>query len=540
MLSILSLSLFFLAGCDKMKEVQNSITPNALPTLTAEKSDFQTTEKTGKFVINPQFSGASNFSEGLAAILIGDAKTGKWGFIDKNIKFIINPQFSGASNFSEGLAAVLIGDPETGTWGFIDKDGKMVINPQFSIASQFSDGLAAVLIGDAKTGTWGFINKQGKMVVNPQFSNASQFSDGLAAVLIGDAKTGKWGYIDKQGKMVVNPQFEKVGLFTEGLAAVQIGDKKTGTWGFIDKQGKMLINPQFILANQFSEGLAAVKIKGFRQSKYHAGMYVEGNNNIRAISTLYETKNFHASPEVFQNIAYGLLRVAFNTTKVAEKITRTKSSFDYLYLRIEFNKISLSWGKGTPNILELSTSDKYVVATWDFPNPNLNVNGIAVEMINLITSEFKKNDGADARKMDQAAKALRSYSFETLSIGLIPDLKSGNYELETDLERSISNIDALLNPDQKSFKNGFISKESIDELFTWGFVDKNSKIIINPSFDFVGKFSHGLAPMQVDGKWGFIDKNGKIIIEPNLDSAFQFSEKLAPVRADGKWGYISR
>jgi hypothetical protein len=100
--------------------------------------------QTGKFVINPQFSGASNFSEGLAAVLIGDEETGKWGFIDKNVKFIINPQFTLASQFSEGLAAVLIGDEKTGKWGFIDKQGKIVGHPQFTLASQFSDGLAAV------------------------------------------------------------------------------------------------------------------------------------------------------------------------------------------------------------------------------------------------------------------------------------------------------------------------------------------------------------------------------------------------------------
>ena len=83
MLSILSLSLFFLVGCDKVKELQNSITSSPMPTVISKQLDFQTTENTGKMVINPQFSGASIFSEGLAAVLIGDAKTGKWGFISR-------------------------------------------------------------------------------------------------------------------------------------------------------------------------------------------------------------------------------------------------------------------------------------------------------------------------------------------------------------------------------------------------------------------------------------------------------------------------
>ncbi len=62
-------------------------------------------DKTGHFVINPQFDFAWIFSEGLAAVLIGDEETGKWGYIDKTGHFVINPQFNfGAFNFSEGLS----------------------------------------------------------------------------------------------------------------------------------------------------------------------------------------------------------------------------------------------------------------------------------------------------------------------------------------------------------------------------------------------------------------------------------------------------
>ncbi|HIO50419.1 TPA: WG repeat-containing protein [Candidatus Poribacteria bacterium] len=45
-------------------------------------------DKTGKYVINPQFDSAGNFSEGLAPVRIGDDKTGKWGCIDKTGKFL--------------------------------------------------------------------------------------------------------------------------------------------------------------------------------------------------------------------------------------------------------------------------------------------------------------------------------------------------------------------------------------------------------------------------------------------------------------------
>ena len=55
-------------------------------------------------------------------VRIGDLKTGKDGFIDKTGKYVINPQFDIAFDFSEGLAGIWIG----GKRGYIDKTGKIV------------------------------------------------------------------------------------------------------------------------------------------------------------------------------------------------------------------------------------------------------------------------------------------------------------------------------------------------------------------------------------------------------------------------------
>jgi hypothetical protein len=46
----------------------------------------------GQFVINPQFSWATSFSEGLAAVQVGNEEKGKSGFIDKQGKFDLAPE----------------------------------------------------------------------------------------------------------------------------------------------------------------------------------------------------------------------------------------------------------------------------------------------------------------------------------------------------------------------------------------------------------------------------------------------------------------
>ena len=48
---------------------------------------------------------------------------GKYGFIDGSGRVRIGPQFDGALPFTEGLAAVRLGDK----WGFIDPSGKVVV-----------------------------------------------------------------------------------------------------------------------------------------------------------------------------------------------------------------------------------------------------------------------------------------------------------------------------------------------------------------------------------------------------------------------------
>src|ERR1035438_10068284 len=75
---------------------------------------------------------------------------GRWGYIDRTGQFVIDPEFEGAGDFSENLAYVVVKH----IYGFIDKTGTIVIEPQFDEANSFSEGLAAVEIDKI-----GFIDK---------------------------------------------------------------------------------------------------------------------------------------------------------------------------------------------------------------------------------------------------------------------------------------------------------------------------------------------------------------------------------------------
>ena len=234
-------------------------------------------DKKGQYVINPQFSDADWFSDGLARV---ENKDGKYGFIDKKGTYKIPAKYVDATIFNDGLAIVVeecahpvcinkdgeqvfecttadgvfcfneglaafysINDKGERKYGYYDKKGNVVINPQFKYAGTFLDGLAVVSNDEDK---YGFIDKKGKYVINPQFDRCFPFFDGLAAFKSGD----KWGFIDKEGKYVINPQFDDVDNFYNGVAVVYQGEK----CGYIDKKGQFVINPQFEICSGFTYG----------------------------------------------------------------------------------------------------------------------------------------------------------------------------------------------------------------------------------------------------------------------------------------------
>ena len=196
-------------------------------------------DKTGSYVINPQFDVAWDFADnGLARVESDD----KWGYIDTTGSYVINPQFDDAWSFAEnGLARVLSGDK----WGYIDKTGAYVIKPQFDEAYAFEDGVAVVKLKDK----YALIDMQGKYIVKPIYDNMGEkVSSGL--VYFAD-KNGKVGYLNTSGEEIVPAQFDylysdsDLGLaedfYDDGYTIIRMGD----VCGVIDKTGKYIINPQF-------------------------------------------------------------------------------------------------------------------------------------------------------------------------------------------------------------------------------------------------------------------------------------------------------
>ncbi len=140
------------------------------------------------------------FDDGLSIVAV--KYQGKWGYfsIDRE-RLLLTPQFSEASDFSEGLAYVKleIEEPEGNSWIINDQGLRVAVLPrQIEIKGKFVNGLAPAELD----GKWGFINQFAEWAIPPQFSQVTEFSAGIASVKY-QSRPELWAVIDTKGAGLV-------------------------------------------------------------------------------------------------------------------------------------------------------------------------------------------------------------------------------------------------------------------------------------------------------------------------------------------------
>ena len=167
----------------------------------------------GKEVISTKNDYVSPFDKnGLSYVMT----KGKWGVMDRTGAYVIAPQYERIYPLSEGLFAVRLNDQ----WGFIDGAGGAVIPPTYDQVVSFGEGAASV----CKDGTWHVIDKDGKdiLILPDGVTDLGPFAAGLMPVRVGKL----WGYMNHAGDFVVAPAYDAVDIFrTKERALLPTDDK---------------------------------------------------------------------------------------------------------------------------------------------------------------------------------------------------------------------------------------------------------------------------------------------------------------------------
>ena len=175
-------------------------------------------------------------------------KSGKdYQYIDKEGKIVINPQFSEASVFRNGLALVK-SSGENPKWGFIDDKGTLAIPSNYVDATVFSEDLAWVV---TENGAPTAINSKGEIKITLQDAETvNLFKEGLAAYSVSDSVGEKWGFVDKEGKVkkLVNACEE---VTFSGRRGVAQGQDVT----YVTERCVMRLTPEGVVVTEIAPGV---------------------------------------------------------------------------------------------------------------------------------------------------------------------------------------------------------------------------------------------------------------------------------------------
>jgi hypothetical protein len=173
-----------------------------------------------------------------------NAELKKYGYADEKGNIVIKPQFDKAQAFSEGLAAVMIEENYTKKWGFIDPTGKLVIPATYSLKpGRFSEGLAAVRIGSSESDyEMAYIDKTGKRVIENKPWNLNEFHNGYAWVGTGCDKLFVWNSKFEEVRDVTKDFYHGGNGFGVCMFKMTSGKVTDNDWGFDFPNGMQSLN----------------------------------------------------------------------------------------------------------------------------------------------------------------------------------------------------------------------------------------------------------------------------------------------------------
>lgn len=135
----------------------------------------------GNVVVEPQFEFARSFSQGFAAVVMGDNRRRRAGFIDHGAKFLPISGATGCEPYTDGLAVFSAMVGRNQLCGAVNLRQEIVIPPAFALIGRFVEKLAPARLPKGK---WGFVDSGGTWRIPPEFDDAEPFKFGLAEVTV--------------------------------------------------------------------------------------------------------------------------------------------------------------------------------------------------------------------------------------------------------------------------------------------------------------------------------------------------------------------
>lgn len=474
---------------------------------------------------NPDYYHEANdgdrfYQDGLVAV----RKEGIWGYIDKTGSWVIPPQFDGVSGFSGGYAKVSAGAENK----LLDKAGNTVWEGRFNYIAPASEDMANIREGNK----WGFVNLRTGKTIPPQFNKApNNLSDSVVWVVsnrydsIYQYEMPKWGLIDKSGNYLIQPRFTEIREFEGDVSWVS----DNYVWGLVNKKGEILLKPEMGVVGNFSEGLAWVERDGLRGYVDKTGKVIIPLRYTVGMG-YYDERGMYVSP--YDNY---LGRYSGYTDRYVKRISQY---YDYSYepayrynsnTSTEFLSASQNNGNFSGGLAAAYENQK-----WGYINKS---GKFAIEPQYEWVQDFSEGlawvkKGGKWGVIDPNNQWIVQPQYEwgmKFSEGLAQFVSAGRFGVVDKSGRHVvpAEFDAIAN-----FSEGMAAVKKDDK---WGYVNRNGEQVIGVQFDTASDFQNGTARVTKFKEEFIINKMGQIIVEEAAASNIPYpggTEGSAPIPND--------
>lgn len=332
--------------------------------------------------------------------------------------------------------------------------------------------------------------------------------------------SGRWGFLDAEGEIAVKASFDDVRPFNEGLAAVA----QDGLWGYINKSGKWKIKPQFIKAYNFSDGLARVR---------------GSNDKVGIINMSQDTVVDFKFDEIY-NVQHGLYIADLRSKKgIIDASNKIVVDHDYIDIKIinanlfavksdkTFSIIDRQSNIMQTDIMGLKHSNIIKTKTGD------GVISDKGEFIIQPKEEFidRAHEGffIIKRKDGYGLFNVASQTWDKWTTKKIKYLGEDRYRIKSENGFKLVNKlgESLANREFKSLYNYSGGLAAFQENASWGYIDTDGNIVVDPIFALPWKGSEGKFRLFTGAGFGFHDESGRIVIDPKYLDVRDFSEGMA-------------
>jgi hypothetical protein len=421
---------------------------------------------------------------------------GKWGYISAEGAWMIEPRFDRCIEMFEGDRVRVWQGKH---WGYIDRAGKWIAKPEFTEPILGSEHASFEVVSDGTR--QGILAHSGKVILPPTNENV---------VLSGDRawvrRSGKLGVFALDGHWILKPsipwpQHRDMPVPTDdGVAWFKEGKK----WGLFSPEGKVLFSARFA-----EHEMGRKEVEEWNRP--------EGVDFKNERAWVYEGNDC-------------LLISAEGKVLVRQPNTEVRRWNDNLYVTT------------TKEGQRLISGDGEAILPGTFALIGTLTDGIAVVVQQSVVHH-----------PDGSVNPLTSYGYIDAQGHII--VEPGDYAGPRRTAEYVGVFEGFSNVLLQAypaallpFSEGLAPVRDVrrkpgppfSARTMAGYIDRTGALAIPTHFDTTEPFSNGLGAIEIDaqsGSWGFVDKDGKVVIAPQFAGVTPFCRDRAWVTKDQPWNH---